>query len=39
MGEVTFGFWVLVGGFIESDRSAISFGPSVSTFILGVAGI
>lgn len=40
VGEVTFGFCdvVLVGGCIESERSAISLGPSTSTFIIGVAG-
>jgi hypothetical protein len=38
-GEVTFGFWVLVGGFMVSDLSAISWGPSTSTFILGVTGL
>jgi hypothetical protein len=38
-GEVTFGFWVLVGGFMVSDLSAISWGPSTSIFILGVAGL
>jgi hypothetical protein len=38
-GEVTFGFWVLVGGFMVSDLSAISWGPSTSIFILGVTGL